>query len=200
MMTFQNFIEITGGTTTKLIDNVINAHNTPVFFQPFRSKTDIALRATSIVTAPIVSVGFVVLAPCASLLFACKALLYLAINPNDAKEDILAAGGFLMATALAVVAAVTSALINLIDFLGSFIRTLQQKCGTKRSPNGSNGDTVYVTKARTNYDSAYDHTFYSTNEPSDDAETCYQSYAKSIKPTHDETIDTEVLTLSLGAP
>lgn len=127
-MSFEAFLKITGGTTVKLFDKLANDKKHAVFFQPFQSKTDLAFRGTSIVTAPVVSAGMAVFLPCASIFFACKSFIHLFTDTKVAKADISDAGAFLVVTGVAIVSAVTSALINLIDFLGSIITTLHKKC------------------------------------------------------------------------
>lgn len=131
-MSLKRFFEVSGGTTLQVIDNVLEQRKNPVFFQPFKSKTDIALRATSIVTAPIVSAGVIIIAPLASVFFACKSLVSLAMKDRKtAKDDIGTAGVLLFITMVGIVSAVVSALINLIDFVGSIFTTPQKKSPKK---------------------------------------------------------------------
>lgn len=144
-MSLKDFFEITGGTTLKVIDNVLEQRKSPVFFQPFKSKTDIALRATSIATAPIISAGVIIIAPLASVFFACKSLVALAMKDRKtAKEDIGTAGVLLFLTMVGIVSAVVSALINLIDFVGSIFTTPQKKSPMRHSLDSEGTSRYYV--------------------------------------------------------
>lgn len=132
MSNFKKIIQITGGTSLQVIEAIGNQKNIGhVFFQPFQSKTDIALRATSIVTAPILSTSALLIAPLASTFFALKSLASLIfVGKAEAKEDIESAGAFFAVAMIALISTAVSALVNLIDFIGSFFTTL-----TKTSMN-----------------------------------------------------------------
>ena len=124
------------GTTSKAIDTAVDEESKikvrSLFFNPYKSPLTVLVRTTSIVTDPILigaisgyfalDAGYEVLKSIFNLV---------TLNTHDAKEQIQYAGRAALASAVLLVVAILSPLINLVDLfagaLTSFIRPEEDK-------------------------------------------------------------------------
>ncbi|MCL9683778.1 hypothetical protein [Legionella maioricensis] len=96
-----------------------------VFFKPYQSPADFLYRTASVITAPLIFTGF-------SAFFALKAGFevlkaigsLLLLNTASAKENIKEAGDSLKGSVYLLVVAVVSPFINLVDLIGSGIKSV----------------------------------------------------------------------------
>lgn len=133
-MAFQSFVNLaieSTGVTGKTLLSLLNPERPPlksVFFQGYQSTFDPIIRAATILTAPI-SLIFIA-AGCAVtsvvLAFVSLGRCVLA-NSHNAKQPILASGYFLLAAAVALMAAIASPVIHAIDLIGGGITSLAQQ-------------------------------------------------------------------------
>lgn len=133
-MTFEEFhlfLLDYSGVTSQVAGNRFRKHPLPlgsIFFQPYQSKADPFIRASSLVTGPAV-LSFIAL-ECAliSVYFAVKSIIDLAAKNNkEAKKSIAASGELLLAMTGALLAAILSPIINLIDLIGGGINSISAK-------------------------------------------------------------------------
>lgn len=98
------------------------------FFKHFDSATDIAYRGSSIITAPFILAGTSI----AALLMAGWELLkavgnYLKCNFSEAEENISWSASAIYAFPILFITALASPLINLVDFIGSIITSINHQ-------------------------------------------------------------------------
>lgn len=104
---------------------VMEADQRPTFFAPYQSLSDFSLRAASIVTAPFM----LSTASLALLLLAGSRLLeafsnLVEFNFTSSKKRFVDCGAALLHTALFLIDALLSPLINLIDLIGGAITSI----------------------------------------------------------------------------
>lgn len=109
----------------------------PRFFSAYQSQsgTDFGFRAASVITGPIVFSMKTI----SALLEASAALLngfanLFVVNFSAAKKDFLNAGKNLVLSALCLIGAILSPLINLIDLIGGAINSIKMAVQTPEVP------------------------------------------------------------------
>lgn len=102
--------------------------NTSRFFKHFDSASDIAYRGSSIIAAPFILTGYSI----AALLMTGWELLkavgnFLTFNFSEAVENISYSASFFVASPILFITALASPLINLVDFIGSIITSINHQ-------------------------------------------------------------------------
>lgn len=114
--------------------------NHSAFFRPVKSVPDFTWRSLYVVTAPIVfALGAVTCA------FICLGTLIASIietacdNPQEAKDDLMFSGTFLLYAIASVILALVSPVINAIDLVGGCVKSFSNLDETQTGDN----DHVY---------------------------------------------------------
>jgi hypothetical protein len=130
-MTFEEFHQLlleNSGVTNRVIQNQYNQPSAPAssfFFQPYQSKADPFIRASTLLTGPAVMSFIALESALVVVYFAVKSVVDLAAKKNaEAKKSIVASGEVLLMACGAILAAFLNPIINLIDLIGGGINTL----------------------------------------------------------------------------
>jgi hypothetical protein len=136
--TFGEFLLEGTGVTTKLFYSLFSSPDSPhhayrkdspssLLFQPFKSKSDILVSSSSLITGSVVCSVYAILAAAATAVFAVKSLVHLAmLDPSEARNSIGVSANALLMTIASVIGAILSPVINAIDLIGSIVTSLSQ--------------------------------------------------------------------------
>lgn len=125
-----NDLEV-GGTISHVIDHNLKGKNEPLrslFFSPYKSKSDFALRAADIIIAPLCFSFITLELAVNSLYLGLQSIVDLArLDTQKAKIHSIDAAFNLVLALISAVVAIVSPLVNLVDFIGSGVTSITQK-------------------------------------------------------------------------
>lgn len=143
--TFEEFLAKGTGVTTKLCQHAFafdsdaphsRRYDSPrrmvspssLFFQPFKSKSDVLISISSIITGPLLCSVTAIMTAATAILYALDSLVELIImfDLEKARESIEISAVALLMTIVGVIGAILSPIINTIDFIGSVVASLPQ--------------------------------------------------------------------------
>lgn len=123
---FTGNLKILSGLTGSLVGHALRPGHkprfSPLFFQPITLHSSDSYRALSIISAPIILGIQALLLPIYALTSLIEAILNLAmLSPLKSTKNLKKSMIYIAATALVIVATITSPLINFIDYFGSTV-------------------------------------------------------------------------------
>lgn len=127
---FNDFLLTASGVTAESISRFLDDKEiSPAFFQPYKSPSDFFIRAASVVVAPVCLTIMAIEMVLVSFAMAIQSIIALCMgNPDGAKESIGGAWGAFMMIGVAIIAALVSPFINLIDWVVGGVVSLDECC------------------------------------------------------------------------
>lgn len=123
-MTFEEFHEfliVYSGVTNRVVGNLFDNHPKPTtsfFFQPYQSKLDPLIRASTLITGPIVMSFLALEGALISVFFAFKSIADLIrLDTVKAKDAGKSSAQMFFVTICALCVAIVNPMINLIDLI-----------------------------------------------------------------------------------
>ena len=127
------------GTTGQAIEYAIDDKKKVLhaFFKPYADPSDFCTRAATIVSAPFACAILAAEALLTCIYFAFDALAQVCIGDiGNAGESIGSSGTFLLIMIAAVIAAIISPLVNLVDLVAGGVTTIMEQCDGERMVDG----------------------------------------------------------------
>lgn len=121
-----DFLSENYGVSERVYQNIYNKRSSaPIFFMPYRFKSDPLFRAASIVTAPICYSIYALEKAIGSIVYILKSIGSLAmLHPNESLNSLKYCFDNLLQTGINLLAAVMSPIINTLALIGGGVATV----------------------------------------------------------------------------
>lgn len=118
----------------KIYDEFENPFRSSIFFKPWQSKSDPFYKTLSIITAPVCLSILTLKLTLESVFLAFKSIVDLAQSGSkEAKTTFKRSMKCLLGMIIALVSAIVSPLVNIVDLIGSGVSTIAHECTNEGS-------------------------------------------------------------------